>query len=628
MKFFGRYKLLISSATALMFFGCSNASLYKGIYNANSTAAINFCTTPAAQITPALKYIFVFDSSNSTSQNYIPADLTTPPYSLSNPYYTAPDYALDPLGGTDQYGQRRFGQLVNYLKSINDTPTTFYSVIEFGNSATVKENWLTAGVKTPLTTVETFLETQCSLSPVPSQNYDPNCHGTIPQLGDTDYLDTIADSTNQTNVNTIYGMIYNDIQNAVAAQKAGNTVNTSAYVIFWLSDGVPFVQTNGGQMQSETQILGEVSSLVNLQTQYPNLVDSVTFNTGFFHLDHTVPDPYAPAGPVGFPPPATPPYTIAPWDDPVNNGVWQYAEIQDQEAAIYMSDMAASGHGQFIDFGFNVINYSQFSIPTQLVKYQLTNFWIHDASAVWWPNSQGQPTLMLDSDNDGIPDVIETQMGSNPNKYDSDGNGLGDGVEYRIYGTPCGDSKCANNANTRAPTPGLASVKGSSPNSCYYKIPTADPTIYDSDCDFLNDYEEAVLHSNAQSMDSNSDGVPDQFEFIENVLFLPNTNSLNAIPQNDGFTDLQKLKMNYPMNFPVSELHGYTPLNYTLTQTSDSPIQTCYSVNVQNLATMGPADEIRAYIVESKGAVGTVPKFRTAQKITNGNLVLTDSDFH
>jgi hypothetical protein len=228
---------------------------------------------------------------------------------------------------------------------------------------------------------------------------------------------------------------------------------------------------------------------------------------------------------------------------------------------------------------------------------------------------------MLDSDNDGIPDVIELQLGSDPNKYDSDGNGLGDGVELRVYGTPCGGAKCQP-AQAR-------SAAGQSPatNSCRYKVPGASTVYGDGDCDFLNDYEESVLGSNPVDADSNQDWVPDQFEFASLVSYLSGTNSLNADPENDGITNYFKMKQNLPINYPASGIHGIYPMQYTLTQVSDNSSQTCYQVNVQQLATMSPSDTIRAFIMESRGAVGSSRKTRVAQKITNGNLVLTDSDF-
>lgn len=582
------------------FIGCSNASLYKGQLTVDSTAAISFCTTPAANVVTNLKYIFVFDISGSTIQNYFPQDVEAPPYSLTNYANYAGTYGPDPLGGTDIYGERRFGSLINFLGQITDTPNTYYAAILFGDTPSLKQAWLTGGVKTALAATQAKLGTYCVNN---AQNPDPNCTGAVPNGGNTDYQDTLADPSNSQDTNSVYGLIYTDILAAQQAQAIGQPFNASDYVIFWISDGAPYVQTNGvTALQPLAEIEGQVTSIVNLQTNYPDFVNSVTLNTGFFHLDHTVPAPPPPNGYAG----------TASWAT-----AWSYAEIQDEISALYMQQMASFGRGQFIDFSSNTINYTKFNVPAQVAKFVLKDFWIHDASTVWW---NGQ--LMLDSDNDGIPDVVELQMGSNPNAYDSDGNGLGDGVELKVYGSPCGDSKCKSNANMRQPAGGTAG-----PNNCTYKIATGSNVYGDQDCDFLNDYEESVLGSNRNDFDSNQDWVPDQFEFVSLVSFLSGTNSLSADPENDGITDYFKLKENLPINYPASQIHGVNPLNYTLTQVSDNTSQTCFQVNVQQLATMSSTDVVRAYVMEARGSVGSSRKMRVAQKITNGSLVLTDSDF-
>ena len=98
----------------------------------------------------------------------------------------------------------------------------------------------------------------------------------------------------------------------------------------------------------------------------------------------------------------------------------------------------------------------------------------------------------VDSDNDGIPDVIEEEQGSNPNSADSDGDGIEDGVE-----TDSG----------------------------------TDPTNPDSDGDGLNDGAEADAGTDPNNGDSDGDGVQDGAEADAG------TDPNNADSDGDGLSD-------------------------------------------------------------------------------------------
>lgn len=51
------------------------------------------------------------------------------------------------------------------------------------------------------------------------------------------------------------------------------------------------------------------------------------------------------------------------------------------------------------------------------------------------PASKPESHPPNDTDGDGLPDVVETSIGSNPYVVDTDGDGIGDGLEYMGYGT-------------------------------------------------------------------------------------------------------------------------------------------------------------------------------------------------
>ena len=369
-------------------------------------------------------------------------------------------------------------------------------------------------------------------------------------------------------LNMIQNVITSDVQAAVtAAQGTGAPIISSDYVIIWISDGAPYVN---GVLQPTATIYGDVQAIMALKTQYPDYVDSITLSTGFYTTATPTPE--------------------------------------QQTASNVMSQMATYGQGSFIFFSTNSINYTDFSVPARNAKFVMRDFWIQNANTVWWNGK-----LMLDSDGDGIPDSVELTLGSDPHKYDSDGNGVGDGVEYYLYGTPCKDAACAT-TNAR----NLQAQCGAMPVGGYL----------DSDNDFLNNCEENLLGSKSNDFDSNQDWVPDQFEWISQVSFVAGSNSLLAMPMNDGMTNYQKMKQNLPVNVPVSSLSGYIPMSYQISQVSDNPSQTCFQVQVQNIASITGANSIRAYIMESRGATGNVRHMRVAQKqLSNGQLQLSDGDF-
>ena len=124
--------------------------------------------------------------------------------------------------------------------------------------------------------------------------------------------------------------------------------------------------------------------------------------------------------------------------------------------------------------------------PTSLgSSWNTTTFIDADQNGV---PSCGEP--MSDTDMDGLADLYEVRMGTDPQKYDSDGDGLNDRLEwlFRRSGLDPTDSTDA---------------------SC-------DPEmmgILDTDGDGLNDCEESFLGSLANRVDSDDDGIPDSVEF-------------------------------------------------------------------------------------------------------------------
>jgi len=103
--------------------------------------------------------------------------------------------------------------------------------------------------------------------------------------------------------------------------------------------------------------------------------------------------------------------------------------------------------------------------------------------------------LVLDADNDGIDDVAEANLGTDPNNPDSDGDGLDDGAEVNEHNTD--------------PTKADTDADGLSDGEEISTTGT-DPTNNDSDDDTLSDGDEVNTHSSdPNSVDTDSDGLTD-----------------------------------------------------------------------------------------------------------------------
>ena len=124
----------------------------------------------------------------------------------------------------------------------------------------------------------------------------------------------------------------------------------------------------------------------------------------------------------------------------------------------------------------------------------------------------------IDTDNDGLSDAQEADIGTDPNNPDTDGDGLTDGDEVNNYGTDpltadsdgdgLSDGDEVNSYNTdplKADTDGDGLNDGEEVNE--YRT---DPTAADSDGDGLNDYEEVMEYeTDPNNPDTDGDGISD-----------------------------------------------------------------------------------------------------------------------
>ncbi|WP_035613148.1 hypothetical protein [Haloferula sp. BvORR071] len=99
-------------------------------------------------------------------------------------------------------------------------------------------------------------------------------------------------------------------------------------------------------------------------------------------------------------------------------------------------------------------------------------------------------------DNDGLTNLQEQTLGTNPTVADTDGDGINDGPE---------DSGSANTAygNARtSPTNPDSDGDGLSDGQELTSTPKTDPNVVDTDGDLLSDYDESIYGSNATDVSS------------------------------------------------------------------------------------------------------------------------------
>lgn len=137
----------------------------------------------------------------------------------------------------------------------------------------------------------------------------------------------------------------------------------------------------------------------------------------------------------------------------------------------------------------------------------------------------------IDSDEDGLPDYLEKEIGTDRYNADTDGDGLPDGYEYFTLGT---DPKKADSDDNGISDADEDFDEDRLTNLEEYELGT-DPFSKDTDYDGLSDYDEVKIHNtDPLKYDTDGDKVSDGDE-IELGLD-PNNPATNGYPDNEYTT--------------------------------------------------------------------------------------------
>ncbi|GEM_PF-1847948 len=547
-----------------------NLDEFVRLYQVN--ANINVCSIEPEMSKSFLKFIFVIDKSTSNQTS-------------------SPD-------GTDPFGNRRYRSILNFLDfsdSASDDMTE-YGYINFSTDAHPYDyidqdanrdddgdgngvDQFFADKDAFRTRIET--ERTCADSNVVAIGTCPFNKALLPSSNDsgwTNYADALT---------KVKERITSDIN--TSKNKMIDETITTHYVVIFISDGFPETALTQNETEAEKTSriqnyllqVGEIKALAE-DIRYKEYAESITFHTGYYYGS------YLGGGSI------------------------------DIEAQNIMSDMANTGGGQGYQFGSGrLLDFNQFAIPQRYVKHSIKDIFVINTNVRW---DTDKSVVSLDADADGIIDRLETILGSDPNDPDTDKNGIRDGIEYHINGSPCASSTCdptvahpyrSCNAFIR---PGW--IQGQSNK------------FMDQDNDRLNDCEEhAVLDSKYDNFDSNEDWVPDELAYsFGGISYIQNIGDSGKLLDSDfdGMNNYTELKMNTPWNINNNYILDLEFSTYVLKMTTDTSKKTCFNLNVDKIPFVSTRSDgghgqnlIRVYVVEKTGIIDDRRYLRIAEKWTN-----------
>ncbi|NOZ86994.1 MAG: VWA domain-containing protein [Deltaproteobacteria bacterium] len=248
--------------------------------------------------------------------------------------------------------------------------------------------------------------------------------------------------------NTSYQAALGLAEATLAMDMSMNTVQERArsrYIVIFLTDGLPYPQGNG--VNTPASIRDAVRELVRLKDRFK--VRELSFHTAL-----------------------------------LATGMPEYVEA---EADKLLQSMAEIGGGTFRSFpNGESINYLDINFTSVKRMYEVKDgsflVFNDNADPAWNINEN------IDTDGDGLVDIQEAMLGTDPGLRDTDGDGFSDYLEERLKDSGF-DPLDPNDADCRTALERM-----------------------DRDGDTLLDCEERFIGTSPDLFDSDSDGIPDNLE--------------------------------------------------------------------------------------------------------------------
>jgi hypothetical protein len=306
-------------------------------------------------------------------------------------------------------------------------------------------------------------------------------------------------------------MVHDDLvkveKDIAAAELAGQDTRFMRpyYFVVFLSDGIPRQQ--GGKVQTNDEIAFCVRDLKNL----PPEATGLTLHTAFLGSSDDAARP---------------------------------------QAEVLLRQMASDGGGTYTSFERgDQIDFSGFNFKV-VRRYDIKQFIVYNRNALL---DKDEHTAVPDSDGDGLSDILEAKLGTDPLNPDTDGDGCSDMFEYATGSNPL-QGPCVCSAQERKDT------DNDGVTDCEETSLGWEPNRFDTDVDLFPDGLEFRFQTNGKDPgDVNRD------EDLDNVL------TGNEIRQGtDPRKDDRDLREEYAYRYrldPVKRGQG----------------QICYSFSVDNV---------------------------------------------
>lgn len=314
-----------------------------------------------------------------------------------------------------------------------------------------------------------------------------------------------------------------------------------------------------------------------------------------------------------------------------------------------MRQMADLGEGKYLEFyGGDQINFLEVDFDSLKQNRVVRNFYAVNLGAKY-----GAKGFAPDTDFDGIVDATELDLGTDPLRADSDGDGYRDIIEYakRGYGFDAKDP-CKPAVVDLTGAPSTAACDPANSNNCDYEIVNGLRAYLDDDRDGLADCEEEhAIESNQRVADTDADGIPDLIEVLAGLD--PLRWDYDKDSDQDGLPNGREIEWNLNPMLEQNDRQARERFRYDRPETGRTiDGRSCFDFDVRRIqlaATGTSADitpgaigtnEIRLFILEnmSDNLSGT-PLIREAcvraryvppslKEPLTGDITLTEADFH